>query len=176
MLEQQIIEEIKKVVHQPLNWEEYESSSKCRLTNCFAHAIGNTSATVHNSDSYEAHRLGMISGLKQKNEKYISKQEVKELFLSDIAMLDLQAEEILFENKWSFFGRFSDIQLEKNQHVVVLFVKLNRNEIEDFHFLRFDLEIGWSEKRWCFKPYVFEDIFKEWPSDFELVGVYKITR
>lgn len=175
MIDQQIIKEIKTAVHKPLNWQHYESTSVCDYTNCFAHAIGSTGITNY-SNFFEAYRLGMISSKKQKGERYCSKQEVRELFLSDVAILGLEIEEIPFENKWSFFQKFPNIQLDENQHLVALFVKINRKQIQDFHFLRYDKEKGWSEKRWFHRPNMLKEIFKEWPDDYSIVGVFKVTR
>lgn len=73
-------------------------------------------------------------------------------------------------------------KLQNNQHIVVLFVKIYENggkeRIRDFHFIRYDKEKGWSEKRFRNNVYLFEDIGREWPSCWNdrTVGAFKITR
>ena len=113
-------------------------------------------------------------------------EEVKDLFLSDAHVLDLDVEEIIPAggdlSKYSLLTHISKIELQNNQHIVVLFVKIyedgNKERIRDFHFLRYDKEKGWSEKRLRNNVYFFEDISREWPSCWNdrTVGAFKITR
>lgn len=168
------IEKIKKAVHQPLNWDDYNSTSVIEDTNCFSHAIGSTVTSIRN-----AYRLGMLSEKKKENEKYISIQEVKQLFLADLSVVELNVEEISFKNLSLFLEQMSNIELSDNQHIVALFVKVYGNDnIIDFHFLRYDNEIGWSEKRWNFAVHLIDNIESTWPSNWNdrLVGIFKITR
>lgn len=174
MITQENIERIKKAVHQPLNWEDYNSTSVIEDTNCFSHAIGSTATAIRT-----AYRIGMLSGNKKEDEKYISIQEVKKLFLADLSVLQLENEEIPFENLTSFLEYLPKIDLSDNQYIVALFVKIYGNyNIMDFHFLRYDKEKGWSEKRWNCKARFLEHISREWPSNWNdrLVGIFKITR
>ena len=173
--------EIRRNVHQPLKWEDYNSTNVRDNTNAFAHAIGST-----NVSDPRYYRLGMISGKKRSKQDYFSLEEVKDLFLSDAHVLDLDVEEIIPAggnlSKYSLLNHISKIELQNNQHIVVLFVKIyedgGREKIFDFHFLRYDKEKGWSEKRFRNNVYFFEDISREWPSRWNdrTVGAFKITR
>lgn len=175
MISQENIQKIKKAVHQPLSWEDYNSTSVIENTNCFAHAIGST-VTADRS----AYRLGMLSGKKKKDEEYISKKEIKNLFLDDVSVLELQVEEIPFENLKSFLDNLHKTNFADNEYIVALFVKISgRDEkILDFHFLRYDQGIDWTEKRWKFGPHFIQNVTVEWPSAWNdrLVGIFKITR
>lgn len=168
-------EKIKKAVHQPLNWGDYDSTSVIEDTNCFSHAIG---STVTSDKS--AYSLGMISGKRRLQIGFISKDEVRELFIADLSVIGLEMEEIPFENLSTFLKNIPNIDLADNEHIVALFVKEYRENdiIRYFHFLRYDKEKGWSEKRLNRNVYFFEDISKEWPSNWNdmLIGVFKITR
>lgn len=175
MIAQENLEKIKNAVHQPLNWEDYNSTSVVEDTNCFAHAIGSTVTS-----DISAYRLGMLSGKKKLKDGYISKEEVKKLFQADLSVIGLRLEEIPFENLTSFLKYMSKIDLTDNQHIVALFVKIYGKEeiIMDFHFLRFDKEKGWSDKRWGRRVHFIENISMEWPSGWndKLIGVFKITK
>ena len=173
--------EIRRNVHQPLKWEDYSSTNIRDNTNAFAHAIGST-----NVSDPRYYRLGMVSGKKKLKQEYFSSEEVKDLFLSDAHVLDLDVEEIIPAggdlSKYSLLNHISKIELQNNQHIVVLFVRIyedgGREKIFDFHFLRYDKEKGWSEKRFRNNVYFFEDISREWPSCWNdrTVGAFKITR
>lgn len=175
MITKENLEKIKKAVHQPLNWDDYSSTFVRENTNCFSHAIGST-CVVDNS----AYRLGMLSGKKEVKEPYLSKEEVKSLFLDDMSVLELGVEEITFQNLTLFLRDMQNIELEDNEHIVALFVKVYGKEknVKDFHFWRYDKEKGWSDKRWGWKIHFVENVSREWPSDWndKLVGVFKITR
>ena len=111
---------------------------------------------------------------------YCSKDEVKSIFKADLSVIELKEEEIPFENLPLFLEYLTKQNLTENEHIVALFVKIyGRDEnIRDFHFLRYDKEKGWSEKRWNRKVHFFENIIREWPSDWNdrLIGIFKITR
>ena len=175
MIEQEKIEKIKSAVHQPLNWEDYNSTAVIEDTNCFSHAIG---CTITSNRS--AYRLGMLSGKKKLKDGYFSKEEVKTLFQDDLSVIGLGVEEIPFESLMSFLEYLSNADLEDNEHIVALFVKIYGREeyIRDFHFLRYDKEKGWSDKRWNMRVHLSDNISMEWPSGWNdrLVGVFKITR
>ena len=174
---EQIIEKIKQAVHKPLNWEEYNSSDKRANTNCFSHAIGST-VTIDSS----IYRLGMISERREFNYTFKSREELKDFFLSDMKVLELEVEEIPFIDKSSFLKKMEQIQLNDNQYIVALFAKINeRGGIEsilDFHFIRYDKDNGWSEKRTNNYINFFYNIAIQWPSSWndKLVGVFKVTR
>lgn len=173
--------EIRRNVHQPLKWEDYNSTNVRDNTNAFAHAIGST-----NVSDPRYYRLGMVSGKKKLKQEYFSLEEVKDLFLSDAHVLELDVEEIILAggdlSKYSLLDHISKIELQNNQHIVVLFVKIyvdgKRERILDFHFLRYDEGKGWSEKILRRNVYFFEDISREWPSCWydRTVGAFKITR
>lgn len=175
MIAKENIEKIKKAVHQPLNWGDYDSTSVIEDTNCFFHAIESTVTS-----DISAYRLGMLSGKKKLRDRYISKMEVKNLFQSDLLVLELENEEIPFENLKSFLEYLPKIDLANNEHIVALFVTIYGKDenIRDFHFIRYDKEKGWSEKRWGWKVHFIENISREWPSNWndQLIGIFKITR
>ena len=174
MITKENLEKIKNAVHQPLNWEDYNSTAVIEDTNCFSHAIGSTIMA-----NREAYRLGMLSGKKKIKDGYFSKEEVKTLFQADLSVVQLENEEIPFENLTSFLEYLTNTDLADNEHIVALFVKIYGNEyIRDFHFLRYDKEKGWSEKRWGRNVHWLENVSREWPSDWNdrLVGIFKITR
>lgn len=168
-------EKIKRAVHQSLNWEDYNSTSVKDNTNCLAHAIGSTVTSDR-----RAYRLGVLSGKKDVGEQYFSKEEVKELFEADAEAIELKLQEIEVEDVKSFLKEeILNIELQENEHIVALFVKIYGKEIiRDFHFLRFDRGIGWSEKRRQLGVDFIEDILKSWPSAWNdrLVGIYRVTR
>ena len=171
------VEKIKQNVHQPLKWENYNNTIVRNNTNCFAHAIGST-----DSSDRSFYRLGVISGKKDIEQEYFSAKEVKELFLSDLEVLELDAEEILLRDKDEILEHISNMNLQDNQYIVALFVKTYREwgkmRIRDFHFLRYDEEKGWSEKRFTQNVIFLNNIKFQWPSSWndESVGVFVITR
>lgn len=175
MIAKENLEKIKNAVHQPLNWGDYNSTSVIEDTNCFSHAIGSTVTS-----DISAYRLGMLSENKKVKDKYFSKTEVKDLFMADASVLELKVEEIPFKDLTTFLSYISDTDLADNEHIVALFVRIyGRDEnILDFHFLRYDKEKGWSEKRWSRRIHIIENISMEWPSAWNdrLVGIFKITR
>ena len=172
------IEKIKRDLHQPLNWDDYNSTYIRDNTNCFSHAIGITVPLL------KYYRLGVLSGKKDVKEEYKSIEEVQDLFLSDMSALNLKVEEISYADtsKFSLLKSIPNIELQSNQHIVVLFVKIYENKgkesIRDFHFIRYDKEKGWSEKWRRRNVYFFQDITIGWPSGWNdrMVGVFKITR
>lgn len=173
----EIVEKIKLAVHKPLNWEDYNSSDKRVNTNCLSHAIGST-VTIDSS----IYRLGMISERREFKYTFKSREELKEFFLSDMKVLELETEEIPFIDKATFLKDMEQMQLDYNQYIVALFVKVNERggteSILDFHFIRYDQNKGWSEKRVNNYVNVFYNISVQWPSSWNdrLVGVFKITR
>lgn len=168
--------EIIKDVHSPLKWEDYERTSVVQNTNCFSHAIGSTVIT-----DKKLYRLGVISGKKGIDEHYYSKEEVKQLFLSDLEIIKLDVEEIpiIVNDKTEIVNHITKIELKNNEHIVVLFVKIyGKEQIRDFHFIRYDKVKGWSEKRFRNKVTIFEDIIMSWPDDWNdrMIGIWKISR
>lgn len=172
------IQKIKHEVHQPLDWYKYGSTNTIEKTNCFSHAFGITDTSL-----FQYCRLGIISDKKEMTEEYKSTEEVRELFLLDAMSVGLIVEEIehksLFD-KFSLLNTISKVRLQNNQYIVALFVKDYRKDdghIDDFHFIRYDTEKGWSEKIKGQRVHFFEDIIEEWLTDwyYELVGVFKVT-
>lgn len=153
------LEKIKHAVHQPLNFDDYNSTLVQDNTNCFSHAIGSTVP-----DDRSLYRLGMISGKKTKNEAYSSADEIKSLFLSDLSVLELNVREIAYVNKNFFLSSIDEMNLDEKMHIILLYMEQAFNyKILDFHFLRFDKEHGWTEKRPNSKP-VFLDTRYSWPT------------
>ena len=167
-----VIEKIKKAVHQPLNFDDFKSSCTRENTNCFALAIGST-VTADKT----LYRIGRISDKKPLDEKFFSIEEVKDLFLADLQALNLRYESLDLHGKSQILAYTSGLKLEENEHIVVMFVqKMANNTIMDYHFLRYDNR-GWSEIRRQFHQFVRDDDIS-WPSNWydNLVGCYKITR
>ena len=77
-IETNTIVKIKKAVHKPINFKDFESTCTRENTNCFALAIGSTVT----SDK-TLYRPGRISGKKPLNQDFFSIEEVKDLFLAD---------------------------------------------------------------------------------------------
>lgn len=173
----EIIEKIKLAVHKPLNWEDYNDSDKRTNTNCLSHAIGST-VTIDSS----IYRLGMISERRKFKYTFKSREELKDFFLSDMKVLELKTEEISFTDKVSFLNEVKQMHLEDNQYIVALFAKINERggteSILDFHFIRYDQDKGWSEKRTNNYINFFYNMSIQWPSSWNdrLVGIFKITR
>lgn len=172
MIPKENLEKIKSAVHQPLNWDDYNSTKVQYHTNCFSHAIGSTVTDVES-----AYRLGTISN---QVFPYSSKEEVREFFLDDASVIGLEIEEVQTGEYLPFFLKnIAELKLADNEHIVALFVEVYGNEkIVDFHFLRYDHEKGWSEKRWGNRLVFLKDIQREWPSNLNhrLIGIFKVRR
>lgn len=172
-----ILEAIKDSVHYDevfFKDNRYNETAVMEDTNCFAHAIG---SRITNNRVY--YRLGSISQRKILNQSYFTNQEVKELFLSDAEMLELDVEELpIKKDKESIIQGVENIKLEENQYIVVLFVqKYADGKISDFHFIRFDKDIGWTEKKYDQRLTYIENINISWPTFWmEIVGTFLISR
>ena len=165
------VEKIKKAVHQPINFRDFESTCTRENTNCFALAIG-SSVTADRT----FYRPGRISGKKPLKQDFFSVEEVKNLFLADLEALDLKYESLALHGKSQILAYTSGLKLQENEHIVVMFVQEMANKtIMDFHFLRYDNR-GWSEKKGLHYFSTGENV--SWPSNWydKLVGCYKITR
>lgn len=175
MISEENLEKIKSCVHKPLNWEDYTSTDVVQKTNSLSHAIGSTIAL-----DKQNYRLGAISGKKEINVGYNSEDEVKKLFLSDTSQLGLEVEQISVGYYIpSFLKNIEEDTFASNEYVVLLFIEVYANgKIGDFHFLRYDVEKGWSEKRRGYPVAILDDIVKEWPlrQRYELVGAFKMRR
>lgn len=170
----EIIAKIRSEVHKDLNFKRYEETHVREDTNCMAHAIGSQAVNVGN-----AYRVGFISGKKKEDEKYFSKEEVKELFLEDLKVIELEATELQLDGKDMTFREIEQMSFENNEHAAVLFVKTYADgRIFDFHFLRFDKGVGWTEKRYGCYPSYLDRIDISWPEswDTKFVAAFKITR
>lgn len=166
------IEQIKEAVHNPLDYKDYNNSYVQDNTNCFAHAIGST-VTADRT----LYRLGMISEKKPIDQEYFSEEEVKDLFISDTKILELELTELEFRNKHQFLDLVENIELKENEHIVVIFVKKYFDQkIHDFHFLRYDSQCGWTE-HYRNRHLSYLDIRYNWPSFcMEVVGAFIVTR
>ena len=178
MINTEELQKIKLAVSQPLNWEAYKSTNVQNVTNCFAHAIGC-------NIPYElTYWLGNISNKKSRHEDYKSCEELRKLFLADLAVLNLCVKEIKFEelSKEEVIKYASQAKLDSNQYLVTMFATIYNKDgqemIRDFHFIRYDQEVGWSEKKIRHNVRIFKNILAEWPSNWydKLIGVYQITR
>lgn len=172
-----IITEIRKSVHfdKPFMFDKrYNETSVIEDTNCFAHAIG---SRVTNNRSY--YRLGSISQRKPLDQDYYSEEEIKNLFLADTEMLWLETEELpIRKNKEAIIKDVENVKLDYNQYIVVLFAqKYADGKIRDFHFIRFDKNIGWTEKRFRQRLNYMFNINLNWPTFWmEIVGTFLISR
>lgn len=138
-----VIEKIKNAVHQPLNFKAFDSSCTRQNTNGFALAIGSTVA-----DDRALYRPGRLSGKKPLEQDFSSVEEVKDLFFSDLEFLDLKYESLDLVGKKEIFDYASQLKLKENEHLLVMFVQeFADHSIGDYKFLRYDPNIGWSEKR-----------------------------
>ena len=170
-IETNTIVKIKKAVHKPIDFKDFESTCTRENTNCFALAICSTVT----SDK-TLYRPGRISGKKPLNQDFFSIEEVKDLFLADLEALDLKYESLALYGKNQIWAYTSGLRLKENEHIVVMFVQeMANNTIMDFHFLRYDNR-GWSEKKGLSYFSTGENV--SWPSNWydKLVGCYKITR
>ena len=161
MIRDQKIENIKKSVHLPLNFLDYNGTNVRDNTNCYSHALGSTLPFL------ELYRIGSISGKKGIDERYKSIEEIKSLLIADCKTIDLKIEESSEED-----------ELLENQYKIELFVAINnKGEIWDYHFLRFENGI-WTEKwkRKSVQTFYKNDISKYKSFPWHLVGYYKITR
>ena len=163
---------IKETVHKPLNYSDYSETIIREYTNCYAHAIGSTIP-----DDKGTYRLGIISGKRKSIFGYSSIEEVKNFFLEDMKTLELGVEELeIFKEE--LIGNEKNFIKEK-QHIVVLFAEKRRKDmpIMEFHFFRYDTEMGWTEKRYgTISLPVNTNIgwLDRWP--YIQVGIFRITR
>lgn len=171
-------EQIKRAVSEPMDWYYYDSTIVRDKTNSYSHAIGST--VISNPSIY---RPGVISGRKKDSDRYKSREELKEDTLSDLSALGLHVCEISpILEKDKILDCVSHIKLESNQHIIVLFAIIyedkGEEKIRGFHFLRYDADKGWSEKKYGGYVHFFEDISMSWPSNWydKPVAVFKITR
>ena len=167
-----VIEKIKDAVHKPINFDDFKSSCTCENTNSYALAIGST--VTANRTLY---RPGRLSGKKPLAQDFSSVEEVKDLFFSDLEFLDLKYESLDLVGKKEIFDYASQLKLKENEHLLVMFVQeFADHSIGDYKFLRYDPNIGWSEKRGCHQFLTGKNV--SWPSNWydKFVGCFKITR
>ena len=155
------IDQIKKMVHQTLDVNLYNSSNVRNNTNCYSHAIGSTASCI------ELYRIGAICGKKPINQEYFSIEEIKHLLYEDLKVLELEIQESSEEEL-----------LNDNQYKIALFIKIYAdNKIHDFHFLRYE-NGQWSEKRKTHFPInhgnTLKGLYSYWP--WNLIGIFKITK
>ncbi len=169
-----ILNKIYVQVHEPLNYDEYDSTMVRNNTNCFSHAIG----TICTMDP-TLFRPGRISGLKSINHEFVSIDELRNCFLSDLKVLDLSVKPLQFDNKVQFLTSFTGLKVLERQHVVVQLAKIYSDErIHDFHFLRYDPNREWTEKVPYMPLFYVDDIDRDWPDEmyYKVIGAYLITR
>lgn len=167
---QEAIEMIKMDLHNnETDFESYNNYNVRINTNCYAYAIG---ATLEYSEVY---RLGVFSGKKMDiEEPYSSEKEMKYLLESDLDSLEIQYENIEGKDEEELKNEVSKIDLHSNQHVIVLFGNHYANGLlKDFHFLRYDKNRGWTDKRWGIMPQLISD----WPYSlyYNVIAAYIIT-
>lgn len=168
----EIISKIKDAVHKPINFDDFKSSCTCENTNSYALAIGST--VTANRTLY---RPGRLSGKKPLAQDFSSIEEVKNLFFSDLKFLDLKYESLDLVGKKEILEYSSKVKLKEREYLLVMFVQeLADKSIGDYKFLRFDANIGWSDKRGCHQFLTGENV--SWPSNWydKFVGCFKITR
>lgn len=164
-MEEKIFQEILKQVHETPLFHRYIETIVSQNTNCYSHALG---ATYPNLQSY---RIGAICGRKPLDQVYFSIDEIKELLFLDCEKLQLKIEEIEESSL--------EEELLPNQYKIQLYVKIWGNgQIGDYHFLRCDDNVIWTEK-WRGRnmnevPDLKTGKMQYYPWNF--AGIYKITR
>lgn len=168
----EIISKIKDAVHKPINFDDFKSSCTRENTNGFALAIGSTITADRT-----LYRPGRISGKKMLNQDFFSVEEVKDLFFSDLEFLKLKYEPLDLFGKKEILAYVSKLEMCENEYILVMFVQeFADHSIGDYKFLRYDTNIGWSEKRGCHQFLTGENV--SWPANWydKFVGCFKITR
>lgn len=164
------IQKLTECVHRQLEYSQYDSTEVRNSTNCYAHGIGGTYPCS------EIYRIGAISEKKPIDEKYISENEIKALFLEDMKVIGLKTEEIDVSSKEDCLTKVEMKKLKENQHLVLLFaVYMGNGQLWDFHFWRYD-DKGYSEKRRFFKPVFMDEPSRSWVESMKLIGLFRITR
>lgn len=166
---QEAIEIVKSELLKGTSIKDYESFSTRIYTNCYAYAIG---ATLGYSEVY---RLGVFSGKKTDiEEPYSSEKEMKYLLESDLDALDLNYQIIGGKDEEQIKNEIAKIDLHSNQHIIVLLSNHYANGLlKDFHFLRYDKNLGWTDKRWGTIP---QHLYN-WPYKlyYSVISAYLIT-
>lgn len=135
MTKQERLDIVRKEVQSPINIDAYNNDTSIRdNTNCMAYAIG---ATFPELSMY---RLGAISDSKSLDEPYYSTQELIKLLYKDLDVLGLKYEKV--------FNDESIKKIESNQYIIKLYALVFADgRIGDFHFIRYDNNGKWTEKR-----------------------------
>lgn len=152
-------------VHSNPDFSVYNSTNTRDSTNCYSHAIGARYPKL------QLYRIGAISGKKPINESYESIGEILKLLLLDLDALNLEYDIVKEENL--------KIDLADNQHIIKLYVKIypGNGKIGDFHFVRYDDNIGWTEKyRTLRERKVEEYYYEKMEMYYQYVVTLKITR
>ena len=123
--------------------ERYNKETALKnYTNCYAYAIG---ATCTVSDLY---RPGMISGAKGHKAEFVDEYELMDCFRKDCQRLNLPFTQIITKEATQLARFERDYDFNANEHMIGLFsLKYYDGVIRGFHFIRYDPEIGWSEKK-----------------------------
>lgn len=140
------VSRVKQQVKEPWTKEKmdrYNNESVTRDgTNCYAYAIGATSTI---SGLY---RPGLISKCKPPKSDFQDEYELVKCFKKDCDWLNLPYTHVLSRDPEVFAKMQREFGFYPNEHMVGLFsVKYYDGIIRGFHFIRYDPEFGWSEKK-----------------------------
>lgn len=169
------VEKIRLAVHSNLDYSEYSDSLVRELVNCYTHAIGATS-------THMGIRIGELCEKKEIQEKYISTDEIDELFKADMKAIKLECHRIkkigLEVDKEDVFNFVEKHNFKDNEFLIILFAVQNGDlSIRDFHFWRYDKN-GFTEKRFWNNLVKIENPRLSWPEGIltRFVGAYLMKR
>lgn len=168
-----MIERVRQQVHDKLDYSKYDCTVIQEETNCYAHAIGAT--TTLNNKMYIVGRFAHGINFEP---NYEDDDDLRCRLEEDLNALGLDFQRISVKGKFEVKEFVENYPLKDNQHIIVLFSKQYRNMmISDFHFLRYDKERKWTEKRPHQRVTTIEDILMSWPCFWTKdVATYVITR
>ena len=169
------VEKIRLAAHSSLDYSEYSDPLVRQLTNCYAHAIGVAS-------THMGIRIGELCGKKPVEEKYISTDEIDELFKADMKAIKLECRKIkrigLEVDKEDVFNFVRKHKFKDNEFLIMIFAIQNGDlSIRDFHFWRYDKN-GFTEKRFWNNLIKIENPQFSWPEGIltRFVGAYLMKR
>ena len=170
------VEKIRLAAHSPLDYSEYSKSLVRELVNCYTHAIGATA--IHMGI-----RIGELCQKKPSKERYFSIDEIDELFKEDMKAIGLKCHRIkkvgLEVEKKDVFDFVKKHDFKDNEFLIMIFAVQNGDlSIRDFHFWRYDKEIGFTEKRFWNNLVKIENPEISWPGGIltQFIGVYLMKR
>ena len=125
----------------PINIKNYNDNTVIRnYTNCMAYALG-----TYCSYS-QLYRPGIISQEKYRKDQFMDEFELRDLFVKDCKYLNLKVTP--FGATQEDLVKYAEnFKFRKHEYLIGLFaIKYADGKIRGFHFVRYDPDIGWSEK------------------------------